>query len=96
MTPSQAARVPKTQPMIKPGDHYRTSSLWCAIQRAARRAGVPEWATMQLRHNAATEAREHLGLDAAQARMGHRTARITEVYAELSQKRAAEVASLLG
>lgn len=96
MTPSQAARLPKAQPMIKPGDHYRTSSLWCAIQRAARRASVPEWATMQLRHNAATEAREHLGLDAAQARLGHATARITEVYAELRQERAAEVASLLG
>jgi integrase len=51
---------------------------------------------MQLRHNAATEAREHLGLDAAQARMGHRTARITEVYAEVRQERAAEVARLLG
>jgi integrase len=96
MTPSQAARVPKPQPMCKPGDHYRTSSLWCAIQRAARRAGVPEWSTMQLRHTAGTEAREKLGLDAAQARLGHRTARITEVYAEVTQKRAAEVAALLG
>jgi integrase len=96
MTPSQAARAPKANPIIKPGDHYRTSSLRCAIQRAARRAGVPEWATMQLRHNAATEARESMGLDAAQARLGHRTARITEVYAEVSQKKAAEVASRLG
>jgi integrase len=51
---------------------------------------------MQLRHNAATEARESLGLDAAQARLGHRTARITEVYAEVRQERAAEVARLLG
>ena len=96
MTPSQAARVPKAQPMIQPGDHYRTSSLWCAIQRAARRAGVPEWATMQLRHTAGTVARETLGLDAAQALLGHATARITEVYAEVRQERAAEVARLLG
>jgi integrase len=82
--------------MCKPKSYYSTSSLGCAIKRACRRAGVPEWTTMQLRHNAATEAREALGLDAAQARMGHRTANITQVYASLTEKRGEEVARLLG
>jgi integrase len=94
MTPSQAARKPKAEPMCKPKSHYSTSSIRCAVQRACRRAKVPEWATMQLRHNAATEAREHLGLDAAQARLGHRTANITQVYAAVTQKRGEEVAKL--
>jgi integrase len=96
MTPSQSARKPKAEPMCKPKSHYSTSSIWCAVQRACRRAKVPNWATNQLRHNAATEARELLGLDAAQARLGHRTANITQVYASVTEKRGAEVAKLLG
>lgn len=96
MTPSQSARTPKAQPMCKPGDHYRTSSLCCAIKRACRRAEVPEWTTMQLRHLAGTEAREQLGLDAAQARLGHRQANVTQVYAAVTDRRKKEVARLLG
>jgi integrase len=96
MTPSQSARRPKAEPMCKPGDHYRSSSLLCAIQRACRRANVPEWTTMQLRHNAGTEAREHLGLDAAQARLGHRQANVTQVYAAVTDRRKREVARQLG
>jgi integrase len=77
-------------------DHYSVSSLRCAIKRAGERANVPAWTTMQLRHTAATEAREALGLDAAQARLGHKSAHITQMYASLSEKRAAEVAVALG
>ena len=75
---------------------YSVSSLRCAIMRACKRAKVPVWFAMQLRHSAAIEAREAFGLDAAQARLGHRTAQITQVYASLSEKRAAEVAQALG
>jgi integrase len=96
MTPSQAARMPKAQPMCKPGDHYRTSSLLCAIKRACRRAEVPAWTPMQLRHLAGTEAREQMGLDAAQARLAHRQANITQMYAVLTDRRKREVARQLG
>jgi integrase len=96
MTPSQAARTPKPQPMCKPGEHYKTSSLACAIKRACRRANVTPWTSMQLRHNAGTEAREQLGLDAAQARLGHRQANVTQVYASVTDRRKREVARLLG
>jgi integrase len=51
---------------------------------------------MQLRHNAGTEAREQLGLDAAQARLGHRQANVTQVYASVTDRRKREVARLLG
>lgn len=96
MTPSQAARTPKSQPMCKPKSYYSVASLGCAVKRACRRADVPEWSPMQLRHNAATEAREAMGLDAAQARLGHKSANITQVYATLTAKRSEEVALLLG
>jgi integrase len=75
---------------------YSVSSLRCAIKRAGKRAKVPAWTTMQLRHTAATEAREAFGLDAAQARLGHKSADITQVYASVSQKHAERVAIALG
>jgi integrase len=96
MTPSQAARTPKARPGCTPGTRYRTSSLGCAIKRACRRAKVADWSTMQLRHNAGTEARETLGLDAAQARLGHRQANVTQVYAAVTDRQKREVAKLLG
>ena len=77
-------------------DSYSVSSLRCAIMRACKRASVPVWFAMQLRHTAATEAREAFGLDAAQARLGHKSADITQVYASVSQKHAERVAVALG
>ena len=77
-------------------ESYSVSSLRCAIRRACKRARVPVWTAMQLRHTAATEAREAFGLDAAQARLGHRSADITQVYASVSQKHAERVAVALG
>jgi len=77
-------------------ESYSVSSLRCAVQRACRRAKVPLWSPMQLRHTAATEAREAFGLDAAQARLGHKSADITQVYASVSDKHAMQVAAALG
>ena len=46
---------------------------------------------------ARTEARKSGGgLDAAQVRLGHKHANITEVYAELAREKAAELAAKLG
>jgi integrase len=57
---------------------------------------VPQWHPHQLRHTKATEIRREAGLDAARAVLGHRSAAITEVYAELDVGRAAEVMEKLG
>ena len=46
------------------------------------------WHPHQLRHNAATELRKEFGLDITRVLLGHRSAVITEVYAELDQTRA--------
>ena len=52
---------------------------------------------MQLRHTAGTEARKaDGGLDAAQVRLGHKHANITEVYAELASEKATALALKLG
>ena len=40
------------------------------------------WHPHQLRHNAATDVREECGLEDARIILGHRSAAITEVYAE--------------
>ena len=96
MTPSQAARTAKPDGQRRPKTHYTTASIRRAIARACVKAKVPDWSTMRLRHNAGTEAREELGLDAAQARLGHRQANVTQVYAEVSNVQKRKVARLLG
>jgi integrase len=96
MTPSQASRTAKPDGQRRPKTFYTTTTLRRAIKRACAKAKVPDWSTMQLRHTAGTEAREHLGLDAAQARLGHRQADVTQVYASVTDRRKREVARLLG
>jgi integrase len=59
-----------------------------AIAAACREAGVPAWSPNQLRHNAATRLRREFGLDVAQAVLGHATADVTQVYAELDLAKA--------
>ncbi len=67
-----------------------------AVDRAAKRAGVPHWFPMQLRHASGTKVRAEYGLEAAQVHLGHSQAKITEVYAEANRQKAAEVALKLG
>jgi integrase len=55
-----------------------------------------QWAANQLRHALATELRKEAGLDAARVVLGHRSPKVTEVYAELDVTKAAEVMGRLG
>ena len=99
MTPSQAARKAKSMNSRKrpPREHFTDDTLNRCIRRACEAAEVPRWTPMQLRHTAGTEARRAGGgLDAAQVRLGPRHANITEVYAEIAQEKAAELALKLG
>jgi integrase len=67
---------------------------------AARRAqGLPEighWHPHRLRHSFATEARQHFGLDAVAAALGHSDADVTQIYAQIAECKAAEVATAIG
>jgi integrase len=60
-------------------DYY---GRWVKI--ACKRAKVPHFTSHQIRHYHATMVRAKFGLDAAQAALGHSSARTTEIYAEVS------------
>jgi len=79
----------KTKRRLK--SRYTRMAYAKAIAYACEKASVPHWTPNQLRHAAATQIRREHGLDAAQVILGHKTARITEVYAELDKAKAIEV-----
>lgn len=82
----------KENPRKQPSDRYNAGSYRQAITRAARKAGVPHWFPYQLRHVAATEVRKALGVESAQALLGHSRADMTQHYAQISEEKAIEAA----
>src|SRR5262249_40087476 len=86
----------KSRPKRVPGEQYDTDSYRRAIARGCKRAGVPRWHPHQLRHNAGTRLRREFGLDVARAVLGHSSAVVTEVDAELDQAKAAEAMAKIG
>jgi integrase len=93
--PSQLDRR-RRKPKKVFGDCYTVGAYATAIRRACVKAGVPHWHPHQLRHTKATEIRREAGLDAARAVLGHRSPAVTEVYAEVDARKAAEVMERLG
>ncbi len=75
---------------------YDTNSYRRAIDRGCMAAGIAKWSPNQLRHAAATRIRKEMGIEAAQAVLGHRQLETTQVYAEVNQARAVEVMERLG
>ncbi|MEQ1633216.1 MAG: site-specific integrase [Planctomycetota bacterium] len=77
-------------------DCYDTNSYRRAIDRGCKAAGIAKWSPNQLRHAAATRIRKEMGIEAAQAVLGHRQLETTQVYAEVNRARAMEVMERLG
>lgn len=75
---------------------YTVSGYNQAIEKAARRAGVPHWTANQLRHSAGTEVRRKFGLEASQVYLGHEHADVTQVYAERDRTLGVQVAREVG
>jgi integrase len=112
MTPSQARRIRKSKPKRQPHERYTTESYRRAIARACQNANqealrqnpglkpeevvIPQWHPHQLRHNAATRLRKEYGLDAARVVLGHRSAAVTEIYAEIDHGRAQDIMAKVG
>lgn len=96
MTPSQAKRKPKKNPKRAKRDRYDVASYRRAVKYGIVLAGVPSWHPHQLRHNCATRMRREYGLDVAQIILGHRTADVTQVYAEVDRIKAIDVVSKAG
>ena len=71
---------------------YNSQSYGRAITRAAKKAGVPHWSPGQLRHTRGTEVRKDYGLDAAASTLGHSQVMTTQIFAELDEERAIQVA----
>lgn len=79
---------------VYPG--YSSQSYGRAIMRACEDAKTTHWHPHQIRHAFATRVRETHGLDAAQAVLGHATARVTEIYAEKTSGLAKRVTDEIG
>lgn len=80
----------------KPVRPYTKDSYCRAISRACSKAEVDHWSPRQLRHSRATLIREMYGVEAAQAILGHSTAKVTEIYAERNFKQAADIMKQIG
>jgi integrase len=75
---------------------YTLSALRTAIRRECRRAGVDHWHPNQLRHNAATTLRKQFGIEIARVVLGHGSATMTEVYAEMDLGKARAIMESVG
>ena len=78
------------------GAAYTSASYGRAIADACKRAGVERWTPYQLRHTHAVAIRERFGLDAAQAVLGHSSARMSEHYAKLTERTLVHVMEAAG
>jgi integrase len=102
--PDQVPTARKTERVVR--DRYDAGSYRKAVayaieahNRDARENGEPEipaWTPHRLRHTAATLIRQQYGLDAAQAVLGHSSADITQVYAEVDKQKVAAIMEEIG
>jgi integrase len=77
-------------------DYYDAASYRRAVRRACKKAKIPVWCPLQLRHSAATAIRQRYGLEASQAVLGHAELGVTQVYAEVDLDRARRVMAEVG
>ena len=89
-------KVRARKPKLRPGERYTPRTYLQAVARGAKRAGVPHWTPYSLRHLHALTVDANLGLDHAQASMGHTDPDVTRRYAKRSFRAAAEVAKKMG
>jgi integrase len=74
----------------------RRDNFAAVIRRACRRAKVDPFVPYQLRHSVATQLYDEVGLEAAQAMLGHSDALMTLHYARAAEKAAMRAAESLG
>ncbi|MBM4012596.1 MAG: site-specific integrase [Planctomycetes bacterium] len=91
----------------RPGERYTTASYRRAITRAVEAANklresegvdemLPNWSPNQLRHLRAGEVEQALGIEAANAVLGHTNIRTTEIYARRKLQLAVEAQRQIG
>jgi len=91
----------------RPGERYTTASYRRAVTRAVEAANklreeqgasdrLPNWSPNQLRHLRAGEVEQALGIEAANAVLGHANIRTTEIYARRKLQLAVEAQRQIG
>jgi integrase len=95
-TPSETKRRRKARPRRAPGERYTRRSYRVAVVRACRKAGVPAWSPLQLRHTAATVIRAKYGLESAKVILGHSRVETSQLYAERDLARAQQIMAEIG
>jgi hypothetical protein len=95
-TPSEQRRKRTGKsPKRMPGDRFTVNSLQQSVRRACRRAGVPVWAVLQIRHTRATEVRQVYGLEGAAASLGD-SVEAAQIYAARNRQLATRIAREIG
>jgi len=102
ISPSQAARdKAKAAKPSRYSEFYDRDSYRQAISHAIEKGNrelkddeerIPHWYPYQLRHSAATKIETEIGLDEAQAQLGHKTANMTRRYSKAQLKIREELA----
>jgi integrase len=90
------------------GKKGKNGKRWESVKEWRDRLGTEKWAEVvkwwadhrwhphQLRHNAATRLRKQYGLEAARVVLGHRSAAVAEVYAEIDRDKARQIMGEVG
>jgi hypothetical protein len=78
-----------------PRGRYDVNSVQQCVRRACRRAGLPVWTMLQVRHARATEVRQLYGLEGAAASLGDKI-EASMIYAERNQALADRIAREIG
>ena len=94
-TPSEANRKRKASPMRAPRERYDVNSFQQSVRKACRKAGVPVWTILEVRHSRATDVREEHGVEGAAASLGD-TVEAAQIYAEKNKKLAWQIALEMG
>lgn len=84
---------------IPPADRIfsaRRDTFSKALEAACKRAKIPKFVPHQLRHTAATRIRDTIGVEAAQAMLGHAAAAMTAIYTRKTDYLAKETAAAFG
>ena len=109
---NHAMRIEREQADAAVGDRYNTEAYRRAVTygiKAANKAlaeklgrplepgeGVPDWTPHQLRHSAATRLRKDHDIEAARLVLGHTSAAVTEIYAEIDKAKARQIRAEAG
>ena len=86
----------------KKGMRWETTAEWsrrlgpAGLEELQRWRRAHRWHPHQLRHNAATRIRKEFGVEVARVILGHRSASVTEIYAEMDRAKATEVIKKIG